>query len=252
MDKRLLLLGILLFIAGFVIAGLSYNPSTLLSVSTQNIAIAPGKAIYSEIDLNTTSFLIVRYDSIPTPINFYVVNQSVFSSIAPYLYSGNLSQGFLRTFEGKGFLFGVENSTGSIFPYNASINSTGAKAPFYISGNLTNLPSGRYYLIYQNPSLSYVNATYRTALPNSGILSGNQKASPGLGFAGIISALFVLVGIVLVVLSFIRFGKAGAEAKEQEKEITAMYKKIEAKEKRSKAMAKGRKAGRRRKRKLVK
>lgn len=235
MDKRLLLLGILLFIAGFVIAASSYNPTSFLSTSTQSIAIAPNSIIYSPVTLNSTGFLSVVYESGSTPIDFYVMNQSAFSSIETYIKAGTLTPNLTAPLEGKGLLLAVRNSTGGIFPYNSSYNSIGPQSLLYLSGNSTVLQGGTYYVVYQNPGSSAANATYRTVIPNSGLLLPNSKASSSLGLAGIVSALLVLVGIVLTILSFMRSKKEGPSAVKREEEIAAIYKDIETRQKRKAA-----------------
>ncbi len=222
-----MLLGILMFIAGFLITGLSYNPSSYISSSSHTVSLAPNALVYSAVTLNSTGFISTVYSSSPSPINFYIVNQSAFSAIKPYLESEYLPAGTMRSLEGKGLLFEVNNATSGIFPYNISYNSMGYKAPSYLSNNSLVLQGGTYYLVYQNPGANYSNATYKYVVPGTGLLPGKTSAISEISLAVTISALLVLVGVVLVVFSLIRPGRESKSASEKEAEIAQAYARIE-------------------------
>ncbi len=229
MDKRLMLLGIMMIISGFLITGLSYNPSSYISSSSQTVSLAPNALVYSAVKLNATGFISIVYSSSPSPINFYLMNQSAFSAIRPYIDSEYLPASTVRSLEGKGLLFEVDNSTSGIFPYNISYNSIGYKAPSYLSGNSLILQGGIYYLVYQNPGAGYSNTTYKYVVPAAGLLPGNGSSPSGISLTGTFSALLVLAGVVLAVLSLIRSGKEGKSSAETDEKIARIYMHIEKK-----------------------
>lgn len=231
MDKRLLLLGIVLIIIGIAVA-VSYSSSNLSNIATttkEAVAIAPNSIIYSPIAINVTNLVYIVYASGKEPLDFYLVNSSAFISVQPYLKSGIIPANLLSSLEGRGLYMEVENSTEGIFPYNSSLNGQGFSSPAYYNNTL--LSKGTYYMIYRNPGNVTANATYGYVLPNGALInSTTQLSSSGLGLEGGASALLLLAGIVLVIYSFISAGRPTQSAKQRDEAIQKLYADIEKKE----------------------
>ena len=250
MDKRLLVLGIALVIAGFLVAGSSYSPSNYISTSAQEIAIAPNNNLYSSITLNTTGFFEVFYSSGNVPINFYILNNSAFAYIEPYLNSSSLPYNSVTQLQGKGLLYATHNSTRGVYPYNSSYSSLGLNTPSYSSSSYNSMPAGKYYIVYSNPTNTYANTTYEYVLPNVGLLNPNSSFYSSLSATSIASSLLFLAGIILAVLSFFRKSKSKEDPKAREAEIAKLYSQIDAKAKKKRRRSKkAKQKGRKRKRK---
>ena len=227
MDKRLTLLGILLGLAGLGIAMMSYNPSSIVYSPRSSITIAPNAVSYTTVKLNQTGLLSLIFSSNPSPVDFYLLNQSGFNLFEHYLSSGAMASNTISDLEGNGLLLYIKNTTGGVFPYNSTYSGIGFKQPSYTYNQSYTTPfyNGTYYLVYKNLGSNSTNASFEYAIPNTGLLL-NNASSAILGPASAISAFLVLLGMVLFILSFIRDGKESKPAKEKEEEILLFYDKL--------------------------
>ncbi len=227
MDKRLALLGILLGLAGFAIATASYNPASVVYSPKSSIIIAPNSISYTTVKLNQTSLLSLIFSSKPSPVDFYLLNQSGFTLFERYFASSSITSNAVSALEGKGLLLYIKNSTGGVFPYNSTYSEIGFRQPSYTYNLSASTPfyNGTYYLVYKNLGSNSTNASFEYAIPNTGLLL-DSSSSAILGPASTVSAFLVLAGMVLFILSFIRPGKEPKTAKEKEEEILLFYDKL--------------------------
>ncbi len=244
MDKRLLLAGIVLIVAGaaIAIAYASQNFSVAATSARQTVSIAPNGIVYSQVTLNSSNLLYVAYKAgNNTPVDFYLVSSSAFSTLLPYIEKGSIPASVLAAYKGSGLYMEMENSTQGIFPYNASYSSQGFTTPSYYN-NTAILGKGTYYMIYRNPGSIASNTTFGYVLPNGALVStATEISTSGLGLYGAVSALLILAGLVVAVWSLLSGGKEQQEvSEEREEEVRKLYKRIGEKEKR-----KTRKASRR-------
>ena len=242
MDRRTLVLGLVLLFSAFVIGASSWNGSYsglgAVNTTTHRVVIAPNSLILSQVTLNSSNIFLVTYNSSSVPINLYVVNQSAFSSLQPYISSGNLSPGIAETLSGNGLL--MESSNLSSLEGIVSYPSNSVGYPLPVS-------PGTYYLIYQNTGNAYANTTYVTEIPTSGILSGNVQKAFGIQPVDVFAALILLVGLILIIISLTRSGKkSSGAAASREEEIARIYRSIGERRQGRKSSGRNTKSGKRR------
>ncbi len=229
MNKKFVSLGVILLIAGLLVA-FSYSSQSgkqAGTLSRQNIIIAPNSLVYSPIVLNKTDVVYVVYTSDNVPINFYLVNSYAFSGIRQNITKGYLPGNFISDYSGRGLYIAIKNSSHGIFPYTSNFSSDGFSAPTYYNGTEI-LGVGTYYMIYANSGNVPSNITFGYVLPNTAIINETQNfVSSGMGVYGSVSALLFMGGIILIVWGVIAEGKEKDESKYKEEEIQKMYKQIE-------------------------
>lgn len=242
MNRRLLLFGIILLLAGvFLAIAITPNPASLVSVTTESISVRPNGIIYTTIVLNSTNVPSIVYIS-QNAIDFYLVNSTAFASLAPNLTTGTFPTNFINETKGRGLIVAAENSSRGAFSYtgSSSLSQKNTSLPFYIFNQSLLLQPGTYYAIYRNPGSSPVNTTYRYILPNAGLLNSQSVLSSGGSDAGIVAALLLLSGIILIIYALLDRKKLKTQEGEREEEIARMYRRIEKKGKTSKAKRKKR------------
>ena len=229
MNKRFVSLGVILLIAGLLVA-FSYSSQggkQAGTLSRQNIIIAPNSLVYSPIILNKTDVVYVVYTSDNVPVNFYLVNSYAFSGIRQNITKGYLPGNFISDYSGRGLYIAIKNSSRGIFPYVSNFSKDGFSVPTYYNGTEI-LGSGTYYMIYANSGNVPSNITFGYVLPNTAIINETQNfVSSGMSVYGSASALLFLGGIILIVWGVIAEGKEKNEPKYKEEEIQKAYKQIE-------------------------
>lgn len=226
MNKKLFLLGIALLIVGFLAALSSVNTSDFLSGPVQSIRLAPNSILYSSVNLNMTSLLSIVYTSGNAPINFYLMNSTAFSEVSPYISTGSIPPNVIENLTSQGMLAYYPNSSSGVYP----------------TSNTTELlPTGSYYLVYQNPGANYVNTTYRYIIPNAALFNSTSSVYKNIFISGIVGASLFIGGIVIMVLSFFIRKEPAQTPAEREAEIAGIYKQLEENEKAKLSRKKARK-----------
>ena len=228
MDKRFVLIGIMLMIAGALVA-FSYSSQIGPKAGTltrQSLIIAPNSLVYSPIILNKTDAVYVIYTSGNVPVNFYLINSYAFSGIVPALKKGYVPKNIISEYSGNGLYIEIKNSSQGIFPYNNSLSGEGFPAPEYYSGAEV-LGSGTYYMIYANPGSLPSNITFGYVLPSTALSNDTQQfISSGMGLYGSVSAVMILAGVIMIVWGVISEGREKDDTKERESEIHEKYREI--------------------------
>ena len=229
MDKRFVLIGVVLMVAGALVA-FSYSSQIGTKAGTltrQSLIVAPNSLVYSPITLNKTNAVYVIYTSGNVPVDFYLVDSYAFSGIVPDLKKGYVPKNIISEYSGNGLYIEIKNSSQGIFPYNSSLSGEGFPAPKYYSGAEV-LGSGTYYMIYANPGSLPSNITFGYVLPSAGLTNDTQQfISSGMGLYGSVSAVMVLAGIIMIVWGVISEGKDKEDTEEKEAAIHERYEEID-------------------------
>ena len=262
MDKRFVLIGIVLILFSFLLFSAVISPTISSQQNFNNsfinkIIVAPNSIVSTNIVLTNSSVLIAKYLS-TIPINFYFIN-----STAKYFFNNSttLKNGNISNIEGKGLYLGIINgSYGTTYPYNANlsnmgynttVSTQGYKKPFYeYNQNISQLNSiyyqkGTYYLEFYNDNTTYANVTYIYDLyPLSYLINSTNQSVLNTAFVpeSLVGSLIFLVGIILTVFGLLKKNENIKEKEKINKEITELYDKIEQKTtKRSKKQTKSKK-----------
>ena len=231
MNKRVLLLGILLIVIGFFVSGLSVSTTLPLysaSPSTGRIVVGSESSTYVPIQINQSSLPMFFFNSSST-LGFVFANSTAFAILSKLPASSLIKAA--ESLEGRGVLE-IANSTSSVFPYVAYPNSSiqagiGIARPIY-QENVSLLPAGNYYAILSNPGNVSVNASYRFSnfAYSSKLSSEISSVSPYI-FA---SSLIVFLGFVLIAVSLFMKGKSKQAAEsDEERAAQEIYAKLEKK-----------------------
>jgi hypothetical protein len=195
MRKRLLYLGVLMFLAGMAVALMSVSSLQAISSSGASptvgqLALNPGALRDVPVPLNQTSILVFSYNS-SAEVDFYLANQSAFAAMDAAGANGTSARRIAAGLEGKGIYAIYENASLASFPY-----ASGPVAPVYLS-NASALPAGTYYAVFGSGGAATVVTSY-TAL---GAAEFGSAAVSTLAYGGI-STLLLAAGFLLAVVSF--------------------------------------------------
>lgn len=247
MNKRLLFIGVLLFLFGLL---LSYESGQqfLSNLSSPNDTVAgqfylgPNVTGYLPVAFNSPSLMEVSYNS-TNAINFYIVNSSAFYAMEQYLNSTNTLSQEAVAFEGRGTVMIIKNEATGVFPYQSAYAGI-FPMPNYSSTNESVLPPDEYYTLFRNPGAS--NALIFYSLFSKPVSSIGITSGGVFGY-GIMSALFLIGGFALCVYALFMKRDDKETVREKEESVDKMYEEIERKEpKRKGKRRKGRKARKRR------
>ena len=253
LDRRLVIIGVILVIVSFFAFSTIIGPSLLPAQNLNNtyvnkIIIAPNSLVYGNINLQNASIIVVKYLS-TIPINFYFANQSVSGFFNNF--SANLSK--ISLIEGKGLYIAIENSTyGTTYPYNAnfsgygynqSLAGEGYTKPSYVYNNTTHnnsvyFPKDNYYLEFYNrntthtANVTYTYSEYQLAqLVNQTDQSLTQSSFvPG----SLITSFIFLLGVILIIYGILRKREDIQTQEKINQKVEELYKKIDAKHKKIK------------------
>ncbi len=249
MDRRIVIIGIILVILSFFIASAVIQPELLSQQNYNNtyinkIIVAPNSVVSAGISLSNASILVISYTS-TIPINFYFVNKS--GTYAFRNVSSNLSKEYniLSSIEGNGLYIGINDSfMGTTYPYNTNLSSYGYKKPFYVFGNNATQQgnieyhNGTYYAEFYNHNNSYANVTYKYytySLYNITNTAGSYENAfvPG----SLITSIIFIVGIILTVYGLLSKKDSKQTEEKVNKEVYELYAKLESKNKKTRKHA---------------
>ncbi|MGC8699399.1 MAG: hypothetical protein ACP5RK_00120 [Candidatus Micrarchaeia archaeon] len=202
MEKRLVYFGALLLVFSLIA---SYSVATYFfqipEYYTMNIAIAPNMSTVSQIYLVNSNLTTIIYNS-TEPVNFYVVNESVYrvyKLVPPRDFPTNIS----------GVYEAILNSRSGMFSNFIKLNKTQNLVVY----NTTGLANGTYYMLFSNVG---------NVLANVSVVYINQKNNRSYGyeymfaFGGVAAVLF-LAGLALILYGFIKAGREKNEEKLEKK-----------------------------------
>lgn len=235
MNRRFLLIGIILVLAGFLVAGSVWNsigPYYMPKSFNQTVVIAPNSEVYSPVSINTSKFIAFIFNSQHVPIYFYIVNGSAFQNVWQEMHNGNISYDSIAQMQSEGILVAIDNSTRGIYPYNSVLNSSLFPAPVYAFNESGIFNSGTYDLIFRNPTNAFANTTFGYIIPTSGLSANSPTEPQSLGIASIASAVLVILGIIMFVLGLFGTGNK-VTSSQREAEIAKMYQNIDNKERKA-------------------
>ncbi len=224
MNKRIVLIGVLLIVLGLiaaVIATTTFNNSvkTLASQLLRNATInsTMRSFAYVQISLSNASQIYVLAE-MNKSANFYIFNSSAFGAWTASASNTVNSTGLAaaEALEGRGALFIAKNST---FVDSASPVAPNSTEDIVFSASNATEPAGTYYAVSDNTngSASASNGTVMTKLVYyaPGTLSSNTISKySGSGttvLAGSVMFLILIIaGIILLVYGLIKKPKAEA------------------------------------------
>jgi hypothetical protein len=226
MDRRMLFLGIILFIAGIIASYLSVQSALGSSSATptvQSIALKPRSTSFIALQLNQTGMVSVSYVA-SNSIDFIFSDATAFGSIGN---SANSIVSRASSLEGAGIFEINMNITRGIFPYP----SYGTQSSYSgYNSNVTTLDAGTYYAVFVNEGYSNATTVWVSylALP----LSSIRSMPASVGGYGLVSAFLILAGIILFALSFFRKGaRPGKKEEMVDAEAARLYAEIEKRQK---------------------
>ena len=220
MDKKIFGLGLLLLLAGIIMAYASVqsifsNIPNYIS-STQTLALQPRSGFFVPIKISNDSILQIVYNS-TLPINFFLIN----STAKGMLPQSNLTGiGNATYLQGNGLIYTIYNSTHGMFPY--IVNVSLARVPNYWYRNQTIVGNGTYYAVFQNYE-NKSNTVFYTMLNRSvsSLASSEQNYSYGNITLNILSTLAVIAGII--VMFYALFMKPKKVEEQEGKEAERLY-----------------------------
>lgn len=204
MRKRLLYLGVLMFLVGMAAAFMSVSSLQAISPSGASptvgqLALGSGALRGVPMQLNQTSILVFSYNS-SAEVDFYLANQSAFAAMSAAGANGTSARLIAAGLEGRGIYAIYENASLASFPY-----ASGPVAPVYLS-NASTLPAGTYYAVFGSGGGAASVVTSYTAL---GATEFGSSAVSTLAYGGI-STLLLAAGFILAVVSlFMKEKNAG-------------------------------------------
>ena len=224
MDKKIFGLGLLLLLAGIIMAYASVqsifsNIPNYIS-STQTLALQPRSGFFVPIKISNDSILQIVYNS-TLPINFFLIN----STAKGMLPQSNLTGiGNATYLQGNGLIYTIYNSTHGMFPY--IVNVSLARVPNYWYRNQTIVGNGTYYAVFQNYE-NKSNTVFYTMLNRSvsSLASSEQNYSYGNITLNILSTLAVIAGII--VMFYALFMKPKNAEEQEGKQVERIYASID-------------------------
>ena len=228
LNKKMLVIGILLILFSVVIGGMTYSASfsSATTANREGLSLQPSSSIYVRLAVNSSSTPLLLYYS-SAPVDFYLVNSTAFSSVEPYLSNASKTADLMRSLEGTGVMEVFSNSSLGVFPYTENLSRNFPPPSYTINGTIP-AENATYYLIYSNKGSSYVNISYTYMyIPT---VNSVPYAKRAFELPSIAAGLLFIAGLVISILSFLS-GKRVSE-KESDKEATRLYRRLEVREKR--------------------
>ena len=220
MDKKIFGLGLLLLLAGIIMAYASVqsifsNIPNYIS-STQTLALQPRSGFFVPIKISNDSILQIVYNS-TVPINFFLINSTAKGMLPKTNLTGIGNATYLQ---GNGLIYSIYNSTHGMFPY--ILNVSLAQVPDYWYKNQTIVGNGTYYAVFQNYE-NRSNTVFYTMLNRSvsSLSSSEQNYSYGNITLNILSTLAVIAGII--VMFYALFMKPKKAEEQEEKQAERIY-----------------------------
>ena len=215
MDRRVVILGILLLILGLALAYLSVQ--SLFSgipnyiSATQSVQMRPASDLAIPISIYNSSILQIAYNS-SVPVGFYLLNSSAYGMAYPK--SANSLIQNITMYEGRGVIFIINSSGHGTFPYIQ--NLTLSTAPEYWD-NASVLGKGTYYAVFQNYGNKSSTVSYTILNRSIASLSSSEEGySYGSLYGNLFGTLFFVAGLVLIFYGFFMSGSKKEEADDDE------------------------------------
>ncbi len=230
MDKRVLLVGIVLIIISLFVASEAvqpiFNAMQNTNATSQVISLMPHGASYLHIPLNQSSVLVVAFTA-GQNVSFYFMNRSAFTVMLPSITANRSLTMQATGLEGNGIIETMQNYTSGSFPYE----STPARpASVYVAPNTTLLGTGDYYAVFYDPSQANTTVLVKY---NIVPLSAISPASTNFAVVSILAFIIFLAGAVLTIYGLIRKpktdqntvsdAKAASDKAEMQREVDRLY-----------------------------
>ncbi|MDE1856056.1 MAG: hypothetical protein KGH49_02365 [Candidatus Micrarchaeota archaeon] len=218
MDKKIIVLGVIVFLAAFVIGSLVVPSSLtgLVQFTNQTIALQPNQLTATTYYLNQTGFIILAYNSSQN-LDFVVTNASGYVALRGYLNNSAALLQRASALEGNGVYEMLLNTSvgafpSQLFPVNAPVGS-------YLGQNVSLFPAGNYYAIFHNRA----NATADVKLAYDVASNIGPQASKVLE-TGIALFVIIVAGIVIIIYGIFRKPKVVQATEPDKKAIDDLYK----------------------------
>ncbi|MGC8628938.1 MAG: hypothetical protein ACP5T4_01885 [Candidatus Micrarchaeia archaeon] len=233
MNTRILLFGIILFVAGLIVSAASVS-SVLASVSTSptsfSLYVAPESYAYLNVSENLNALTSIFY-SASQPITFVYANYSAFKVL-----TASQSKNFIDTamgLEGKG-VYEIANATKGIFPYVSSLSST-IPEPIYAT-NYSTTAQGTYFAIFFNHNSTTADVEAKEITYSYAGIQNGIKVASGTVLA---SSILMILGLLIIVFSFFASRSKKAQTPEtMDENVAKIYAQIEKKAKQAKTKRK--------------
>jgi hypothetical protein len=216
MRKKILYLGILLFIFGIALAFSAANAITSSQFSTpnfRNLTVNSNSTNYLALPLNQTGIVELIFES-NSPVDFYFTNETAFSKISsPKLTPSGISS-IAVSLEGNGVYEVYKNSTHGAFPYASYENIT---TPDYMFNGTPLFNESTYYAVfaYSGNASTTVQLSF-TSMPLSDLKLELGKTGSWLLILGV-AVVLGLAGIAISIVSvFMKPKQSGKDETDEE------------------------------------
>ncbi|MDE1851382.1 MAG: hypothetical protein KGH69_01680 [Candidatus Micrarchaeota archaeon] len=229
MDRRLLLVGVVVFVFGSAISWVGTSQSidqiSGASAGYQEAALAAGSDAYVPFSSNGSTTLVSAYETVPNAsIDFYIMNSSAFASVSGTVNSDGRLEQQARSLVGGGLVAMILGSSAGQYPYT-SVYGSFIPVPDY-SANYSRLPEGTYYLVFENPTQTNTTVFYSIVMSNAfssiqGQLTGSSSAT------GVVGVLVAVAGLAVCVYSLFRKSARKESAGPAQEEVDRLYAGVE-------------------------
>ncbi|MDE1847614.1 MAG: hypothetical protein KGH61_01540 [Candidatus Micrarchaeota archaeon] len=211
MDKRFVVIGVLLVIVTLVIGG-TVVPNQISSIGntqSQTVALLAHGSFLINFTVNGTEGMeIIEYVA-ANKVDFYFVNSSAYALLHGYLDNTQIMGQIARNHYGNGVYEAFLNSSVGMFPYVSSILPNTTLTPnSYVDKNFSVLGNGTYYGIFANLGNSSSELNITTDVINGNIA---QKAS-GVITTSLFLFVALIAGIIILIYGIIKKPKPQAGA----------------------------------------
>lgn len=234
MNKKTILIGILVIIIGIVIYVVARATATL-PFTLMNTTLASGR--FNNLTLNTSSSKLFLYSvEASSPINVYVFNSSAYRTWSGSVTNSGFASGLneAKALEGQGTLYTYINTTTLLFASGEGTSTDGNL--IYKASNHTLNASSFYVFVLQdangnatNPGAVETNASYLPPVTQSEL--SNNKALGNYILTGVlflISIVVIVAGLIVAIYGLFRKPKTTPATTEQGiKERDELYKNID-------------------------
>ncbi len=196
MDKRLLILGVVLIIVGLLFGGSQMPTIQNLSHEASTIAVSSNGFASGQVYANTTSMIWFYYES-GSPVDFYMLNVTGYEPFNQVNSSVNtIISAFNSLAFNRGLLYVKQNSD--------FMNLTSLT----YSQNNVSYPAGNYFFVFRNTNNAITNVTYEYITAPAIDFIG-QESAYGNAFtdSSVVSAVLFFGGIIVIIISIFVGGR---------------------------------------------
>lgn len=226
MDKKLLLIGMVVIIAGLLIVGMESPSNIMPPTDYQQLSLRPGGVMVIPLPMNSTGLFTVVFGANNT-VSFFLFNSTAFRQIRTENQSADSIFNQAVSFEGRGTMAIIYNKTSGLFPYSNDTASNGEVQPPFYSSNTIMFDNETYYMVFANTAntVNYVHYSTIIQYITPEIL---QTYTKDIYTSGLPGAFAVMIGFVIVIISVFRGNKKAENLNEAQ--IGELYKKIDTSE----------------------